>query len=110
MNISLPPVLAQYFEASNTRSAEAYLSAFHDDAVVVDEGITHTGIEALRQWRSGVNSAFEYTVTPEEAVEKNGRLVVKALLVGTFPGSPVHLFYHFELKGERIAYLVISGE
>jgi hypothetical protein len=110
MNQPLPPVVAQLLDASKTRSVEAYLATFHENAVVVDEGTTYSGISAIRQWRISINSQFEYTMDIEQAATQEGEFVVKALLTGTFPGSPVHLFYHFELRDGKIAHLVIADQ
>ncbi|MGR3455680.1 nuclear transport factor 2 family protein [Pseudooceanicola sp.] len=107
MTIELPEAIRAYFAADKKGDAQALAAWFTPDAVVVDEGNTYTGRDAIRQWMANASTQYSYTVEPFALAEEGGRTVVTSHLVGTFPGSPVDLRYFFVLEGDRIAGLEI---
>ena len=102
----LPDVIRGYLTAEDPDTA---VHAFTDDAVVVDEGATHRGAEAVLAWLH--RGASEYTYTAEltgvERIDTDHWLAVQHL-VGDFPGGVVDLRYHVTLRGDRIAELTIA--
>lgn len=108
MTIKLPPAIANYFAADASAGARALASCFSPDAVVIDEGNSYQGHEAIEQWIAGASQKYTYTVEPFSVVEDNGHITVTSHLVGNFPGSPVDLRYDFVLEGDRIARLKIA--
>ena len=50
---SMPETVNQYFALDARRDHDAILALFADDAVVIDEGETMTGRDAIRSWREG---------------------------------------------------------
>lgn len=107
MSIDLPEVIDAYFKADKKGNAQAISECFTPDAVVVDEGNTYTGRDAIRQWMANASIKYTYTVEPFALTEEAGRTVVTSHLVGNFPGSPVDLRYFFILKDGMIAELEI---
>jgi uncharacterized protein (TIGR02246 family) len=107
MPIPLPVAIAAYFAADGKADPQSIADCFTDDAVVVDEGNSYIGREAIRQWMANASTEYSYTVEPFEIAEEAGRTVVTSHLVGTFPGSPIDLRYRFLLAGDRIAGLEI---
>ena len=107
MKPELPTVIEQYFSADKKGNAQAISDCFTDDAVVVDEGNTYTGREAIRQWMANASTQYTYTVEPFSLTEDGERTIVTSHLVGNFPGSPVDLRYLFLLEGDKIAELEI---
>lgn len=107
MTITLPPPVAGYFAADRGTDASAVARLFTEHAVVRDEGQTHAGREAIRQWKAGSSSRYTYTVEPIAVADEAGLTVVTAHLDGNFPGSPVDLHYRFALEGEQIAGLEV---
>ena len=107
MNIDLPEVIDAYFKADKKGNANAISECFTQDAVVVDEGNTYTGRDAIRQWVATASTKYTYTVEPFALAQEDGRTVVTSHLVGNFPGSPVDLRYSFVLKDGIIAELEI---
>jgi ketosteroid isomerase-like protein len=107
MTIELPGVIAAYFAADKKGNAQAISECFTQDAVVVDEGNTYTGRDAIRQWMANASTQYTYTVEPFSLSDEGGRSVVTSHLVGNFPGSPVDLRYFFVLQGDKIAELEI---
>lgn len=107
MAIKLPNPISNYFTADKKADGKAIAECFTPDAIVVDEGNTYTGRDAIRQWMANASTQYTYTVEPFALEEENGRTVVTSHLVGNFPGSPVDLRYFFVLRGDRIANLEI---
>lgn len=108
MSIELPKQIAAYFAAdADTNDDGAVARCFTENAVVKDEGHTHSGRAAIRQWKEGAASAYQYTSTPFALEFKDGKTIVTSHLVGNFPGSPIDLRYFFELNGDKIAALEI---
>ncbi|ROT95148.1 nuclear transport factor 2 family protein [Altererythrobacter sp. FM1] len=107
MTIELPGAIADYFAADKKGNAEAISKCFTQDSVVVDEGNTYTGRDAIRQWMAHASTQYSYTVEPFALGKEGERTVVTSHLVGNFPGSPVDLRYFFVLEGDKIAELEI---
>lgn len=107
MTVELPDVIAKYFVTDRKGNAEAISECFTRDAVVVDEGNSYAGRDAIRQWMANASTQYTYTVEPFALHEEGERTVVTSHLVGNFPGSPVDLRYLFVLEGDRIAELEI---
>jgi hypothetical protein len=105
-SLSLPKPIAAYFIADEV-DGEAVSQCFTENAVVKDEGHTHKGRAAIKEWKTDASAKYEYTCEPLACEEKDGRTVVTSHLVGNFPGSPVDLRYFFKLAGDRIASLEV---
>lgn len=107
MTIKLPRTIAEYFEADRGKDAQAIVRCFAQDAVVMDEGRTYTGLDAIRRWKASASTKYTYTVEPFAIAVDGDRTVVTSHLAGDFPGSPLDLRYFFVLAGEKIAGLEI---
>ena len=105
-SLKLPEPVAAYFIADEV-DGEAVSQCFTENAVVKDEGHTHKGRAAIKEWKTDASAKYEYTCEPLACEEKDGRTVVTSHLVGNFPGSPVDLRYFFKLAGDRIASLEV---
>ncbi len=103
-SLNLPKPIAAYFTA-DSGDGEAVSQCFTDNAVVKDEGHTHKGRAAIKEWKTDASAKYEYTSEPVACQEKHGKTVVTSHLVGNFPGSPVDLRFFFKLEGEKIASL-----
>ena len=104
--LNLPKPVAAYFTADEG-DGEAVSQCFTENAVVKDEGHTHKGRAAIKQWKTDSSAKYEYTSEPIACEEKDGKTVVTSHLVGNFPGSPVDLRFFFKLEGDKIASLEI---
>ncbi|GLT12604.1 polyketide cyclase [Sulfitobacter porphyrae] len=107
MSLNLPRAIEAYFKADKKGNAQALSELFTPDAVVVDEGNTYTGRDAIWQWMANASTKYTYSVEPSARAVEGGRTVITSHLVGNFPGSPVDLRYFFVLKGNQIAELEI---
>ena len=105
-SLNLPKPVAAYFMADKGES-ETLSQCFTQDAVVKDEGQTHKGRAAIKQWKTDTAAKYEYTSEPLVCEQKNGKTVVISRLTGNFPGSPLNLRFFFKLEGEKIAFLEI---
>lgn len=104
-NLPLEPSIATYFAASNARDPIAFADCFAPDAVVLDEGQELQGIEALREWLRRTTEEYDFRMEPLEAWSGSDRQIIKAHVTGTFPGSPIDLFYVFDLRDGQIVRL-----
>jgi len=106
MTLNLPKPIAAYF-AADKADGEAVSQCFTEDALVKDEGHTHQGRAAIKQWKTDASARYQYTSEPFACEQKGGKFVVTSHLTGNFPGSPVDLRFFFELEGDQIASLEI---
>jgi hypothetical protein len=106
-HLNLPEPIAAYFEADR-RSGTTLLRCFTKQAVVIDEGQTHTGLAAIAAWKIAASEKYAYTVEPVRLERSEGRHVVTGRVSGNFPGSPVDLRFVFELSHRKIAFLEIK--
>jgi hypothetical protein len=108
MRIDLPQPIAAYFVADADKGDTAAIAqCFTEHAVVTDEGRTHQGRAAIRQWKLNSSAKYQYTSEPLAFEEANGKTVVTSRVVGNFPGSPIDLRYFFEIAGDKISALEI---
>jgi SnoaL-like domain len=106
--LPLPEPIAAFF-AADPQNPAAVAHCFTPQAVVKDEGRTHTGLEAIKAWKVAAAAKYRYTVEPFALVHKNGQHTVSGHVAGDFPGSPVDLRYHFRLERGLIAALEITA-
>jgi ketosteroid isomerase-like protein len=106
-DLNLPEPMAAYF-AADRQDAAAVARCFTNDAVVKDEGRTHTGQAAIEAWKAEASSQFTYAVKPHSLDKKGSTYIVTGRVTGNFPGSPVDLRYFFTLARGRISSLEIK--
>jgi len=105
--LNLPEPIAAYFDADG-RGGDAVARCFARQAVVVDEGRTHSGREAIEAWKAAASAKYSYIAQPLGVEQKDGRYIVASRLTGNFPGSPIDLRYAFRLERGKIASLEIT--
>ena len=105
-SLNLPKPIAAYFTADKG-DGEAVSQCFTENAVVKDEGYTHNGRAAIKEWKTDASAKYQYTCEPLACEEKDGKMVVICYLVGNFFGSSVDLRYFFKLEGDKIASLEV---
>ena len=104
---TLPDPVAAYF-AADKRNADAVARCFTPQGVVVDEGRTYNGLDAIKAWKAQVSAKFTYASEPLALERGDGSYVVTSRVTGNFPGSPVDLQYRFRLERGLIASLEIT--
>lgn len=105
--LNLPAPVAAYFEADR-QDGEAVARCFARDAVVIDDGHTHSGADAIKAWKDESDERYSCTSQPIACVEQDGVTVVTSHTVGDFPGSPLDLRYFFRLEGGVITALTVT--
>jgi ketosteroid isomerase-like protein len=109
MTVRLPQPLTDYFAAKNKHNIDAMLAPFSPDAIVRDEGETHRGSAAIRNWMDATTRKYRVTVEVAEATQDGDAWRVAGIVSGNFPGSPATLHYSFAVDGERITRLEIGA-
>ena len=105
----LPAVVHTYLTAHDAHDVDAALTAFTDDAVVVDEGRAHRGKEAIAAWMRQAASEYTYTSRLTGARGSDGAdWVATHHLEGDFPGGVVDLDFHFTLQDGLVSALTIA--
>ena len=107
IDLTLPEPIAAYF-STDKRDGETVARCFTKQAVVKDEGHTHSGPAADRAWKVEASAKYSYTSEPYAVEQKDGRYIVTSRLTGNFPGSPVDLRFVFRLERGKIAFLEIT--
>ena len=111
MMIQLPKPIQTYYDATNAADREAFLAAFAQDAVVIDEGTEKCGHEAIRAWGEKSHFADNLSLAVTRAIEKDGQTIVTAKADGDFDKTglpdPCLLDFAFTLDGDKIKRLEI---
>jgi hypothetical protein len=104
-----PRAITAYQAAHDRRDLATALAQFADDATVVDDGRSYSGIAGVETFLSTAASEYTYTRTLVSAAEVGpDHWRITNHLEGDFPGGQVDLSYEFHLVGDRIARLVIA--
>jgi hypothetical protein len=107
MSTKLPAPIAAYFAAESTDDVGVFAACFSHDAIVVDEGRTIQGLAAITAWKVNAKAKYQHSTEFIAAADKDGKTVVRGLVSGNFPSSPVELKFAFGLENGRIASLEI---
>ena len=104
----LPSPIHTYFTARAPQDGEAFAAAFAAEAQVKDEGQTHRGPQAIRDWWLAAKAKYRHHAEPLDVTEAAEKTVVRAEVTGDFPGSPAVLTFRFTLAGGQITALEIG--
>src|SRR6185369_15007229 len=107
MSMELPAPIAAYFAAENSDDTEALTGCFAPDAVVRDEGRRIQGIAAIKAWKREGKAKYQHKIKVIAASEKDGETIVRGLVSGNLPGSPIELDFAFVLEDGVIAGLEV---
>lgn len=109
MTTELPDIIAAFQRAHDDHDTDAAIATFVEDATVVDDGRTYTGVAEIRTWLDRAASEYTYTRTLTGVDDHgDGTFTVRNHLDGDFPGGQVDLRYRFELQGGLIGALHIA--
>jgi len=107
--MNLPKVITDLIKAQNSFDSVANANCFSETAVAFDEGKTHKGRKEIEQWIADANDRYQSIMKPVSFEENETESILKAEVLGNFPGSPIVLSYHLEMAGEQIQSLKITG-
>lgn len=105
--LTLPAPIAAYFAAEH--NPEALARCFTAQAVMKDDGHTHTGVAAIQAFMAAASAKYSATTVPFALAREDGLQLVRAQVTGNFPGSPVDLSYRFRLERGLIASLEVTA-
>jgi hypothetical protein len=104
----LPPAIAGYIEAANAGAPQRLAAFFNPDATVFDEGKVRRGRNEIAAWAHDTAMRYGSTIEAAGLEEANGRHTLRAAVRGQFPGSPISLYFHFQLQSGAIQSLEIK--
>ena len=107
MSIHLPSPIDLYLKAENSGDVKSLAECFAPNATVRDEGHTYEGLAAIMSWKAATKKKYNHTVAPLEIAYRGEKTILKAILTGNFPGSPVTVEFCFALEDGKIASLEI---
>jgi hypothetical protein len=107
--MNLPSPIQAYFAADEQSDDEALIQAFAPDAIVMDEGHTYDGHQAIGAWWRETKDKYQTVLEPLEVGDEDGVTTVSARVTGQFPGSPAMMIFMFRLDGDRISRLDIQA-
>ena len=105
----LPHPIADFVAANNAMDPQRIAAAFNPNATVVDEGHLRRGRAEIAAWAGDYVARYQSTMEPTGVVQTGDTHVVRAIVRGTFPGSPIALDFHFLLQGGAIESLEVTA-
>lgn len=105
--LTLPEPIAAYFAAEH--DPEVLARCFAAQAVLKDDGHTLVGVDAIKAFLAEASAKYSATSVPSAIERQEKHHVVRAIVGGNFPGSPILLSYRFELERGLIASLEITA-
>lgn len=106
--MNLPQVIKDLVNAQNDFDSTDFANCFSETANVFDEGKTHIGKTAIKDWIEKATAEYNSTMEPLIFEGDSEKGFLKAKVSGTFPGSPLTLTYNFEFQDEKIQSLKID--
>jgi len=105
--MKLPKVIDELIAAQDKYDSRAFAETFSDDATVHDEGKTYHGKTEIRRWNEETNAKYKTKYEPVEVTINGDKIILTTKISGTFPGSPIIIKYHFEIKNDKIISLQV---
>lgn len=106
--MNLPNVIADLAAAQNNFDSLAYANCFSETAVVFDEGKTHTGKTAIKNWIEKANQEYKAVMKPLEY--SPAQQTLQAEVSGTFAGSLLCLPINLNLKTDKSNRLKLADQ
>lgn len=107
--MNYPTAIAGLIQAQNDLDSNAYAQSFSENAIVHDEGRTHTGRAAIERWIAEANEKYRTKMKALSYTENGKSAILEAEGAGNFPGSPLVFQYHMELQDGLISSLRITA-
>ena|SRR5215204_2744619 len=76
--------IVDFIKAINEHNADAFLAVFTDNAVITDEGHEYRGNTAIKEWNDEKNIGAKITLSPVEAIDRDGKTILTAKVDGNF--------------------------
>jgi ketosteroid isomerase-like protein len=106
---NLPRAVATFLNALETRDMPAIVSAFADDAVLVDHGVEYRG-DVIRKWGQLLVLERGMTIRPINVTRRDGKVVLTVTREDrTTSGAAVQLDWWFTIADSKISALMIEA-
>lgn len=109
--ISLPPLVAEFVDATNSFDLERLVNTFADDALVNDQLRDYWGKAAIRRWAEQDVIGERLTIGVTKVVKHHDNFVVTADVDGNFDKrglpDPLVLAFYFAPRDDLIIQLII---
>ncbi len=108
----MPQVISDFIAASNKPDPAGYMHCFAEGAVVLDEGQTRCGKDAIKKWSDEYHFGAHVTMEPMEVREVENEVIVTCKLDGDYDKTglpdPLLLDFHFHIMDSKITHLSIE--
>jgi hypothetical protein len=110
---ALPQPIKALLQATATHDRAAVLASFADDAVLIDMGKEHRGLE-IAHWADALYLGSNVRVHPLHTEERDRHTVLTVAVDGDYEAlgvtEPFQLDWHIQVAGDRIARLCMVEE
>src|ERR1700745_2145567 len=105
---ALPQPIKALLQATATHDRAAVLASFADDAVLIDMGKEHRGLE-IAHWADALYLGLNVRVHPLHTGERDGHTVLTVAVDGDYEAlggtEAFQLVLHIDLAGRRLVRL-----
>ena len=107
--MNVPQVVSDLLIAQESFNSAAFANCFSETAIAFDENNTYKGKAAIQQWNNNTNTKYQTALQPISYQQNGTKSTLTTRVSGTFEGSPIIMKYYFEIAGEKIQSLEITG-
>jgi hypothetical protein len=108
---ALPPLVADYVEATNNSYLERLMATLAEDALVNDQLRNYWGKPTIREWPKRDIIADELTMSVTKVIDHYGNFIVTANIDGNYdnrwPPDPLALALYLTAHCDLIVQLII---
>ncbi len=113
MNLDqMPQVIKHFIMSSNKPDPAGFVNCFAEGAVAIDEGKAMHGKDAIKNWSDNYHFSAHVSLNPIKVMNNEHQVIVTCKLDGDYDKTglpdPLLLNYHFEIKDNKITYLLID--
>jgi hypothetical protein len=109
--VVLPPLIAEYVEATNSFDLDRLMGTFAEDALVNDQLRDYWGKAAIREWARHDIVGERLTMNVTKVIKHYANFIVTASVDGNFDRSglpdPLVLAFYFNALNNLIVQLII---
>src|SRR5580658_2938053 len=109
--VALPPLVADYVEATNNSDLERLMATFAEDALVNDQLRDYWGKLAIREWAKRDIIGERLTMNVTKVINHYGNFIVTANVDGNYDKrglpDPLVLAFYFNAQSDLIVQLII---
>jgi len=109
----VPSAVATTIDGINQKDASKIVNAFSKNAIMIDEGKTHTGQEVIAEWAQSALISHGASVEVKNISSSGNRVVLDLMMDGDFVADygisePFQLFFEYTVENQLITSLMIT--